>query len=60
MSIIDYLRETKGELKHVTWPSRSQTLTFTAIVIVLSIIVAYFLGGFDFLFRLALEKLLIK
>lgn len=59
MSIIDYLRETKGELKHVSWPSRRQTAVFTAVVVLISLFIAYFLGLFDFLFRIALEKLII-
>ena len=41
--IIEYLKETKTELKHVIWPSRSQTLFYTLIVVVLSILIAYFL-----------------
>lgn len=56
--IIEYLKETKTELKHVIWPSRSQTLLYTAIVIVLSILIAYFLGVFDFIFSKGLEKIL--
>jgi preprotein translocase SecE subunit len=60
MSIIDYLRETKGELKHVSWPSRRQTVVFTVVVIFISLFIAYFLGAFDFFFRTALEKLIIK
>ncbi len=46
----NYLRDTKGELAHVNWPTRSQTIAFTILVIVISIAVAYFLGAFDFLF----------
>lgn len=58
MSLIDYLRETRGELKHVSWPSREQTIAFTVIVIALSLAVGYFLGFFDSLFKLGLERLL--
>ena len=47
--IVEYLKETKTELKHVIWPTRAQTIAFTLIVIALSILVAYFLGFFDFL-----------
>jgi preprotein translocase subunit SecE len=54
----EYLKETKTELKHVIWPSRSQTLYYTLIVIVLSVVIAYFLGVFDFIFSKGLEKLL--
>jgi len=58
MKITEYLKETKTELKHVIWPTRSQTLYYTLIVIVLSVLVAYYLGIFDFIFSKGLEKLL--
>ena len=58
MKIIEYFKETKTELKHVIWPNKLQTSYYTIIVIVLSILVAYFLGFFDFLFSRGLEKLL--
>ena len=50
MSIITYLKETKGELKHVNWPTRQQVLWSTVGVLVISGVVAYFLGLFDALF----------
>jgi len=58
MKITEYFKETKIELKHVIWPSRMQTIYYTIIVIVLSVLVAYFLGLFDFIFSKGLEKLL--
>jgi len=59
MSLIDYLRETRGELKHVSWPTKKQTIAFTIIVIALSFAVAYFLGFFDYGFAYLLEKFLL-
>lgn len=56
--IVEYLKETKTELKHVIWPTGAQTLAFTVIVIVLSILVGYFLGIFDFIFSKGLEKII--
>ena len=58
MKITEYLKETKTELKHVIWPSRSQTFYYTLIVIVLSVVIAYYLGVFDFIFSKGLEKVL--
>lgn len=58
MKITEYLKETKTELKHVIWPSRSQTLYYTLIVIVLSLVIAYYLGIFDFIFSKGLEKII--
>jgi len=56
--IKEFFNETKGELKHVNWPTRSQTTVFTIIVVLISIIIAYFLGLFDFIFSLGLGKLI--
>lgn len=59
MKIIDYIKDTRGELKHVSWPTRRQTVVFTAIVIFISLATAIFLGFFDFLFTEILEKFVI-
>lgn len=56
--ITDYFKETRTELKHVIWPSRSQTFYYTLIVIVLSVIVAYYLGIFDYIFSFILQKVI--
>lgn len=54
----EYLKETKIELKHVIWPNRRQTVYYTIIVIVLSVLVAYLLGLFDFAFLQGLQKII--
>ncbi len=56
--ITEYFKEIKAELKHVVWPTRNQTIFYTIIVIALSVLVAYFLGIFDFIFSKGLEKLI--
>lgn len=56
MGFIDYLRDTRGELKHVSWPSRSQTINYTIIVLAISIITGLFLGLLDFMFGLGLKN----
>ena len=49
-ALVEYLKETKAELKHVSWPTRQQTIVFTVVVILISLGVAFFLGLFDFIF----------
>jgi preprotein translocase subunit SecE len=56
--ITEYFKETKTELKHVIWPSKNQTLYYTLIVIILSLIIAYYLGIFDFIFSQGLQKII--
>ena len=51
----EYLKETKAELKHVSWPTKNQAVLFTVIVVVFSLIVALFLGAFDFLFTMGVK-----
>ena len=54
----DYIRDTRGELKHVSWPTRKQAIVYTLITILLSIGLALYLGVFDFLFSLGIEKII--
>jgi len=51
----EYLKETKAELKHVSWPSKNQAVLFTVIVVVFSLVVAFFLGAFDFIFTMGVK-----
>ncbi|HEY4478336.1 MAG TPA: preprotein translocase subunit SecE [Candidatus Paceibacterota bacterium] len=50
MKITEYIKETKGEMAHVSWPSRKQAISYAVLVIAVSIIVSFFLGVFDFIF----------
>ncbi|GMQ95010.1 MAG: preprotein translocase subunit SecE [Patescibacteria group bacterium] len=58
MKFIQYLKDTRGELKHVSWPTRSQTIHFTVVIIVASLLTAFFLGIFDTIFSALLSDLL--
>lgn len=58
MGIITYLRETKAEMKHVSWPTRKQAFSYTAVVIVLAVATAILLGIFDEFFAFIVSKLI--
>ncbi len=58
MGLMQYLQETRTELNHVSWPTRTQTSIFTALVISLSILVSLYLGVFDYIFTNALSRAL--
>ncbi|WKZ26248.1 MAG: preprotein translocase subunit SecE [Candidatus Paceibacterota bacterium] len=55
--VLNYVKDTKGELKHVSWPTRRQTLVFTLVVVAISFFVALFLGLFDYIFAQIIEYL---
>jgi len=53
---IDFIREAKAELMKVNWPTKKQTMNYTLIIIGVSIVVALFLGGLDYVFSGILKK----
>ena len=56
----NYVRESKEELKKVTWPSRTTVVTHTLVVIGMSLGLAVLLGAFDYLLSLGVEKLITR
>lgn len=56
MAFIQYLKDTRGELNHVAWPTRVQTVVFTILVVLVSVLVSLYLGFLDFLFTSGLGK----
>ena len=56
MGLIEYLKETRGELRHVAWPTRTQTIVFTVLVVLLSVFVSLYLGLFDYIFTGILKR----
>lgn len=57
--LIQYVRDTRGELKHVSWPTTKQATVFTILVIAISLLVAALLGFFDFIFTGILNRFVI-
>ena len=55
----NYIKDTREELTHVSWPTRRQSVVFTTVVVLVSILTALFLGFFDYLFSLILQKFVI-
>jgi preprotein translocase subunit SecE len=57
---INYVKSSAAELKKVTWPTRAQTIRYSALVIAVSIGVAVFFASLDYGFSsgimLALSK----
>jgi preprotein translocase subunit SecE len=49
-AIVRYLKETRAELRKVTWPSREEAVNLTVIVVAVTTAMAVFLGVVDWLF----------
>ncbi len=59
MIVIDFLKQVRVELEKVVWPTRTQTIQLTMIVITITILVGFFIGGVDYLLTEA-TRLLLK
>lgn len=58
--ITNFIKEVIAEAKHVTWPSKQQTIYSTIAVLAISLAVAYYLGLLDSIFSKGLELLIIR
>ena len=58
--ITTFLKEVRLEMKKVNWPTREETIRYTLIVIGISVAVAIFLGGLDFIFATLLNRFILK
>lgn len=56
--LVSYIKESKEELKKVTWPTRRETVKHTLIVIGVCAVVAAFLGLADYLLNIGLTKII--
>lgn len=50
LGVLRYFRETRAELKKVTWPTREEAINLTYIVLGVTFAFALFLGLLDWVF----------
>jgi preprotein translocase subunit SecE len=56
--IREFFREVLLEFKRVTWPSRTELVNSTAVVIVVTVVLAVFLGAVDLSLARIVERIL--
>ncbi len=56
--MVEYVKATQGEMRHVSWPNRRQVAMYTATVVAISLIVASLLGVLDFAFLRGLRAVI--
>jgi len=57
-ALITFVKQAREELKKVTWPTREQTIRYTIVVIIASVVVGLFTGGVDYLFTTLVRSLI--
>jgi preprotein translocase subunit SecE len=56
--IREFVQEVLAEFRKVTWPSRQELINSTTIVIVVTVVLAFFLGGVDIALARLVERIL--
>ena len=56
----EFFRDTNGEMKKVTWPTKNEVVGTTVVVIVSTIVFALFLWGCDVVFYKAIDFLFTR
>ena len=54
----EFVLEVLAEFRKVTWPSRDELINSTSIVIVVTVVLAFFLGGVDIALSKVVERIL--
>ena len=54
----EFVKEVMVEFRKVTWPSRQELINSTAVVIVVTVVLAFFLGGVDIALARIVERIL--
>ncbi len=55
-----FFKEVYVELRKTNWLSRNEVIRYTIIVLAVTILVAAFLGGLDYLFSTGIQKFIVK
>ncbi len=58
-SFPNFLREVILEMKKVNWPTKKETIKYTLIVVLVSFVIAAFLGGLDYLFSTIINRIML-
>ena len=56
--LIQYIKDSRAELKKVVWPTRKETANYTIAVVGLSLSVAIFIGVLDYILNFLVELLI--
>lgn len=58
--VLGYFSEVRAELSKVTWPKRQEVVRLTLVVFAISVIVAFYVGGLDYVFTKLLEAIVAR
>ena len=58
MKLKSFLKEARQEFSHINWPTKQETIRMVIIVIVISLVMAVYLGALDYALLQGIKALL--
>jgi preprotein translocase subunit SecE len=55
-----YLQEVRVELSRVEWPSRTELIRMSIVVIIVLLLLAVYLGTFDYIYTVVIKRWLLQ
>ncbi len=56
--MLQYFKDVRSEMKHVSWPTKRQAAVYTVVVIAISLVTAIYLGLWDYLFGEIIKRVI--
>ncbi len=56
--MLNYFKEVRAEMKHVSWPTNRQAIVYTVVVVVVSLATAVYLGLLDYVFTAGVQRII--
>ncbi|MFB6290826.1 MAG: preprotein translocase subunit SecE [Candidatus Bipolaricaulia bacterium] len=56
--MVSFLRNVRAEIKKVSWPSQSEVITMTILILGMVILLSAYIGGVDLVYRRIIQQIL--
>lgn len=56
--VSSFLRNVRAEVKKVSWPSQSEVITMTILILGMVILLSAYIGGVDLVYRQIIQQIL--
>lgn len=57
-SVSAFLRNVRAEIKKVSWPSQTEVITMTILILGMVILLSAYIGGVDLVYRQIIQQIL--
>jgi preprotein translocase subunit SecE len=56
--MLQYFKDVRAEMRHVSWPTKRQAVVYTVVVIAVSLVTAVYLGLWDYVFTSVVKQII--